>query len=79
MSAAEQGAPEISTAAILVARYGQVPLRLSADVLLPSMTLRELGKLRAGAVLASSSSVADDLLLTMGGAPLCWGRFSTLR
>lgn len=67
-----------ASAAELSSRYGHVPVRLSADVDLPPVTLRSLRDIKVGAVLVSTSSVGDDLLLTVGGAPLCWGRFAAV-
>lgn len=69
---------QVADARALLANYGHVPLRLSADVPLPPMTLRALQSLAPGMVLTSSNSVADDLQLTLGGAPLCWGRFAAV-
>ena len=60
------------------ARLAHVPLRLSADLPLPALTMRQLRDLEPGQVLSSAWSVADDLLLTLGGAPLCWGRFAAV-
>ena len=59
-------------------RFGHIPLRLSADLALPPLTLRALRDLQPGAVFCSTLSVADDLLLTLGGTPLCWGRFAAV-
>ena len=79
MSADEVGTPSPAAAAeSLCKRFGHIPLRLSADLTLPSLSMRELRELKPGQVIASSWSVADDLLLTLGGSPLCWGRFAAV-
>lgn len=52
-----------------------VPVRLSVDIPLPSMSLRALAALRPGQVLASAVPTSDDLLVTVGGAPVCQARF----
>ena len=78
MSAGDRGTANALDAEAVCTRLGHVPLRLSADLPLPSLTMRELSALGPGQVLASACSVADDLLLTLGGAPLCWGRFAAV-
>ncbi len=52
-----------------------VPVRLSVDIPLPAMSLRALAALRPGQTLASSVPTSDDLLVTVGGAPVCQARF----
>ena len=52
-----------------------VPLRLSVDIALPPMSLRALGALEPGQVLPSSIATADDLLIVIGGSPVCLCRF----
>ncbi len=78
MSAGDRGNGKLLSAEAVSARLGHVPLRLSADLPLPPLSMRELCDLKPGRVLASTWSVADDLLLTLGGAPLCWGRFAAV-
>lgn len=78
MSAKDRSDVKAMSAEEIAARLGDVPLRLSADLPLPPRTMRELRDMRPGEVFASDWSVADDLLLTLGGAPLCWGRFAAI-
>lgn len=52
-----------------------VPLRLSIDIPLPAMSLRALGALHPGQVLASVIATADDLTVVIGGAPVGLARF----
>ena len=52
-----------------------VPMRLSVDIPLPPMSLRALGALEPGQVLPSAIATADDLTVTIGGAPVCQARF----
>lgn len=78
MSAEGQGRATLVGAEATCARLGHVALRLSADLPLPALSMRQLRDLRPGQVLTSTWSVGDDLLLTLGGAPLCWGRFAAV-
>lgn len=55
-----------------------VPLRLSVDIALPPMSLRALRALAPGQVLSSVIATADDLTVTIGGAPVCQARFEYL-
>ena len=78
MSAEDRSTAKALGVEAMAARLGHVPLRLSADLPLPSMSMRGLSALEPGAVLLSQWSVADDLLLTLGSAPVCWGRFAAV-
>ena len=78
MSAENGVAGKVAAVEAISTRLGHVPLRLSADLSLPPLSMRELRELEPGRVLTSEWSVADDLLLTLGGAPLCWGRFAAV-
>ena len=52
-----------------------VPVRLSVDIPLPPMSLRMLGAMQPGQVLCSTVPTADDLIVTVGGTPICQARF----
>ena len=52
-----------------------VPMRLSVDIPLPPMSLRALGAMQPGQVLCSAVPTADDLIVTIGGTPVCQARF----
>ncbi len=80
MSAAEQllatvrSVPSLTSASPWNA-LASVPVRLSVDIPLPPMSLRALTALRPGHILASVVPTSDDLLVTVGGTPVCQARF----
>ncbi|WP_419806626.1 FliM/FliN family flagellar motor switch protein [Terriglobus sp.] len=78
MIAADRVEGKVAAVEAISTRLGHVPLRLSADLPLPPLSMRALRDLQPGRMLTSEWSVADDLLLTLGGAPLCWGRFAAV-
>lgn len=55
--------------------FAAVPVRLSVDIPLPSMSLRALAALRPGHILASTVPTSEDLVVTIGGTPVCQARF----
>ncbi len=80
MSAADQLLAPVPVSAVVAAAspwnaFAAVPVRLSVDIPLPSMSLRALAALRPGHILASAVPTSDDLLVTVGGAPVCQARF----
>ena len=80
MSAADQLLAPVPALAVATTHspwnaLAAVPVRLSVDIPLPPMSLRTLAALRPGHILKSSVPTSDDLLVTVGGAPVCQARF----